>query len=301
VITVIFASFNGEDTLTLMLDAFLSINPPEGGWNIVAVDNASTDRTKEILLYYSDILPITYLYQPKQGKSYALNMGIEHADGELVVFTDDDIIPDRDWLVELSRYANENPEYHLFPGRIELYWKVSPPQWILDNVPLNICYAKLNHQEGPCGWQFAAGPNISVRKSVLDKGFRFNASLGPAGNKYAMGEDSSFVNDLFANGYVSFFCSKAIVNHIIDEKQYDRRWVLKRSARYGESSCFKALFFSDSMDKKFPLWMIRSILLKYILYFYNKYFGDKNAAIKMLWDCFYIIGFVRAYLKYSFR
>jgi glycosyltransferase involved in cell wall biosynthesis len=302
VITVIFASFNGEDTLPIMLDAFVDINPPEGGWNIVAVDNASTDRTKEIIISYSDILPINYLYQSKQGKSHALNMGMAHANGDLIVFTDDDVIPDRYWLTKLYECALNNPGHHVFFGKIDPYWLVPPSQWLLDNVPLNICYGKLDHIDGVCGPEYSGGANFAITRRVLEKDFRFDSKYGPDGNKYSMGEDSNFIYTLYENGFIPYFCSNACVKHIVNSQQYNLTWIFTRARRYGESSCNKKLRFSRfPEDKSFPFWMIRIMINNIFLYVFYKIKNSRNDLFKLSWDNNYYYGYLKQYINSSIK
>ena len=94
-----------------MLEALLRVRFPQGAWNIIAVDNNSCDATAAILLRYADRLPLTVLSERRQGKSYALNSGITHVDGALVVVTDDDVIPEPSWLERLWEGAERHPEY----------------------------------------------------------------------------------------------------------------------------------------------------------------------------------------------
>ena len=116
-LTVLIASFNGEHVLPSVLEAYCRIEAPEGGWKLVIVDNGSTDRTRAIILSYSDRLPIAYVLEPRPGKNAALNTGLSHVDGDLVVFTDDDIFPHIDWLSQLRRAADTHPSFTIFAGK----------------------------------------------------------------------------------------------------------------------------------------------------------------------------------------
>lgn len=97
-ISVILTSHNGESTLPLTLDALGKLLRPGDGVEFIAVDNASTDHTPNLLREAQDSLPLTVLSEPRPGKSFALNHALRHARGDLVVFTDDDVIPHAEWL-----------------------------------------------------------------------------------------------------------------------------------------------------------------------------------------------------------
>ena len=100
-LTVLLSSYNGGHTLPRMLAACTALRPPGGGWRMVVVDNASDDDTKEIVESFMASLPIAYVHEAKQGKNAALNTGLGHVTGDLVVLTDDDVVPHPDWLYQI--------------------------------------------------------------------------------------------------------------------------------------------------------------------------------------------------------
>src|SRR3954469_9397447 len=110
-ITVLFSTFNGVDTLPLMLESLTRLTPPPGGWKLVAVDNGSTDGSGDLLRSFAGRLPLTVLSEPAKGKNRALNRGLEItegdlAGGDLVVLTDDDIVAEADWLTAWASVAD---------------------------------------------------------------------------------------------------------------------------------------------------------------------------------------------------
>ena len=109
--TVLLATHNGGGTLPRTLAAFTALRPPRGGWRLVVVDNASDDDTKSIIGSFTGSLPITYLHEARPGKNAALNTGLAHVSGDLVVFTDDDVVPRKDWLVEIRALTDAEPDF----------------------------------------------------------------------------------------------------------------------------------------------------------------------------------------------
>src|SRR5689334_11745006 len=108
-LTVLIASRNGEDTLGQVLDAYCRLDSPGGGWKLVVIDNASTDGTKSLVKSFETRLPLTYLFESAPGKNAALNQGLRVAEGDLVVFSDDDTVPRKDWLVQIRTVCDANP------------------------------------------------------------------------------------------------------------------------------------------------------------------------------------------------
>jgi len=234
-ITVLFACHNGQRTLPGMLAALESLIPPPGGWELIAVDNRSGDSTRAILEAHAGRLPLTILSEPRQGKSIALNAAIGHVRGDLVVLTDDDVIPEPDWLVAYRACADANPDHALFGGAILPAWEKPPPQWVLDWVPLGSTFTLLEGEvDGPCPADRIWGPNMACRRSVFEAGHRFCESLGPTpGARYAMGQDTEFALRLAAAGHRPLRCAGARVRHQIEARCLEEAWILRRAVRLG--------------------------------------------------------------------
>lgn len=156
-ITVIAASHNGARTLPRMLDSLLALEAPAGGWQLILVDNASSDRTVAILGEYRGRLPFTVLAETDRGKNRALNRALREHLGELVVFTVDDILAAPRWPVELQDCAARRPQAELFGGSIVSAW-----------------------EDGPIAPPRIWGPNMMVRRPVFERGHGFDENVGPS-------------------------------------------------------------------------------------------------------------------------
>jgi L-malate glycosyltransferase len=93
-LTVLLATKNGEHVLPRVLDAYRRVAIPAMGWKMVIVDNGSTDSTPQIIESARNDLPLEVLQQPHPGKYRALNSAMGAVEPGLVIFTDDDAIPD---------------------------------------------------------------------------------------------------------------------------------------------------------------------------------------------------------------
>ncbi len=105
-ISVIICTYNRCESLARTLKSFTKISVPEGSlWELVLVDNNSKDKTKLFVEEFKKNyrLNIEYIFEEKPGKSHALNHGIKQAKGEIIAFTDDDVIVDRDWLLNIQK------------------------------------------------------------------------------------------------------------------------------------------------------------------------------------------------------
>ena len=237
-ISVLIATFNGADTLPRTLDALARLQVPSDGWRVIVVDNGSTDATPgSAPRSWLGRLPLLLLHQPRRGKSRALNLGLDHCDGDLVVFTDDDVIPSPGWLLAYRAAADTHPDVDVFNGPTKPYWSVVPPDYILRNVPVGATYGLSDPflVEGPVRWDLVWGANMAVRGYVARSGCRFNADLGPQGRRYRCGEDNDYVMLLDRFGHRMWHVPAAAVAHIIDDHQATRAWLMRRALALGRA------------------------------------------------------------------
>ncbi len=227
-LTVLFSTFNGADTLPSMLDALERLAPPRGGWKIVAVDNGSADESAALLRQRTGRLPLTIVSEPRRGKSRGLNAGLAWVEGDLVVFTDDDVVPRPDWLVRLRQIADKQRGYDIFGGAIHPIWLEAPSDWVLRSVPKGH-FAWTELDDGPADPTKVWGPNMAVRSAVLAD-HRFREGIGPDGGaRYATGSETEFVVRASQAGHRCWHTEQAVVGHIIGPEQLKAEWLLQRS------------------------------------------------------------------------
>lgn len=95
-LSVVIVTFNRA---TMLEDTLLSVaNQSRIPEEVIVVDNASSDNTKEIVSYFSNRLTIKYVFESKRGIPIARNTGIKNATGDVIVFIDDDCVADKEWL-----------------------------------------------------------------------------------------------------------------------------------------------------------------------------------------------------------
>ena len=235
-LTVLFATRNRAAALAPVLESFTRLAAPQGGYKLIVVDNGSTDGTPQLLRSYAERLPLTALEEPLAGKNRALNTALPHLQGALIVLTDDDVLPQVDWLVRLQQAAFDHPEIALFGGTVLPHWSRPRPSWLTEAaVPFSVLYAQQKRGAGPCSCDAIFGPNMAVRSSVFAAGHRFSEQVGPDETRrmYAMGGETEFLRRVEAAGYRSWFTPEAVVGHIIRPEQLEEEWILQRGYRYG--------------------------------------------------------------------
>ena len=235
-LSVVFTTRDRVDTLPQVLTAFAAIEPPPGGWRLIVVDNGSADATPYVLQAFERKLPLRVVREAVAGKNRALNRALEAVAGDLVVFTDDDVLPDPRWLCRLRAAADRHPDYTLFGGTILPHWPGPRPHWLAEShLDFGVLYCQLRHPTGPCENGSVWGPNMAIRRAVFDAGFRFDPTIGPDASQqnYAMGSETELNARLGAAGMRAWFDAEAVVRHMVRPEQLSARWVLARADRHG--------------------------------------------------------------------
>ena len=176
VASVIVPVLNGEKTLGQLLAALKSQAGVPGRFEILVVDNGSTDRTVEIARGHG----VTLLNQPVRGPSAARNLGLAHAQADVVVFTDADTVPSRRWLASLLA-AFADPDTILATGPIHGWAPATPVECYAGTQIHSEREKTAEHPRHP----FAHGMNVAARRE---------AAIAVAGWDEAMssGEDVDF-------------------------------------------------------------------------------------------------------------
>lgn len=269
-------------------------------WEVLAVDNGSTDASADILMQFAGKLPLTLLSEQTPGKNRALNKAVRHARGDLLVFTDDDIIADSRWLASLRSTADEHPDFSVFGGRIKPHWLSPPAQVILRNAPLGITYALTpeNQKTGPIFPGLVWGPNMAVRRRVFDAGHWFDESVGPSGRNYVMGSETEFTIRVEQRGYRSWFTNDAVVCHIIRTHQTVPDWVIRRAYRFGRNQWIQ-IGGTETGSKLagIPRWRFSAYGAECFKYLGARFKRDADALFKARWE----ISFLSGYFSEAFR
>jgi glycosyltransferase involved in cell wall biosynthesis len=252
------------------------------------------DQTREIIASFRQRLPLTYLYEPKQGKNLALNTALSSVLGDLVVFSDDDALPQPNWLKLLRSAADSNPTFTIFGGPIIPKWEFPPEEWISAWVPLGPTFALLNPlDEGPIHPRLIFGPNMAVRTSIFQHGYRFDETIGPNGPNYPMGSEADLLRRLAQDGFQAWHCRNAVVQHIIRSFQMREEWVLARAVRYGRG---QYRMWAKNLPKQplsllgIPVSLLARIAIQGCRIVRAKWNGNPERVFKERWQLNYLTG-----------
>ncbi len=134
-VTVIICTWNRARRLDTTLGEMRKLRvPSQVEWELLVVNNNSIDDTEAVVAKHANVLPIRSLFEAKLGLSNARNCALGAAQGDLVIWTDDDVYVDRDWLAAYWRAASRWHNAVYFGGLISPRYAQQPPAYLTENL-----------------------------------------------------------------------------------------------------------------------------------------------------------------------
>jgi len=285
-IDLVVCTWNRADQLSRMLDSvFRLIVPYDRMLRLIVVNNNSTDRTSELLAAISDHKffdrhQLLVLDETQQGHTNARNKAIDHLDSDLVMWTDDDVVVDANWVANTVAAADANPSVGFFGGKILARLEPKKLTWIAENWDLlKGCFAerdlgdqRLMLDEN----RLPYGANFAVRSSI-QKRFQFDSSLGRCADE-VLGEDEiDLFRRLLDDGWEGSWNPDSVVDHVIDAKRVNEEYIRRYFIGQGRALVKKGEPWHT--DKK-RLWS--ASLLHYLNFRFKRHFAASPAWLAQL-------------------
>jgi len=278
-ISVIICTYNRCESLKDTLDSLL--NQECNGvfdYEVMVVDNNSSDLTKDIVQSFMEEFnkKLKYFFEPNQGLCYARNRGIKEARGNIIAFTDDDVIVDRKWIENIYASFQESTLGAL-GGKILPRWLAVPPSWLTKKFYENLAlldYGDNSFQIINGKFQFY-GANFALRKTIFDEVGYFNPNLDRRGTCLLSGGDTELFYRILKAGKKIYYKPNCIVYHKIGpdrlQKAYFRKWYFFSGQTY---SCHMKR--SKRSILNIPLWFLKDSILVLFEYLYLLFTFDKK-------------------------
>jgi glycosyltransferase involved in cell wall biosynthesis len=275
-ITVAICTWNRANLLNLTLERLTSINIPNGlTWELLVVNNNSTDDTEDVLSCYEDKLPLRRLFEPNPGLSNARNSAVREARGDLIIWTDDDVLVGLDWLAAYVSAAEQWPTAAFFGGPIEPWFEGKPSEWLQQIFPkvqnvfgvrnLGLDSRLLNEGKYPFG------ANMAMRATVLRR-FMFDPKLGVRPNARVLGEESAVFEQMTCEGFEGRWVPEAKIQHFVPKKYQTIKHLRSYYRGYGNYCALNTNM--DDCKRLFekPRWVWRKAIEEELLFWLKRYF-----------------------------
>ncbi len=212
-------------------------------YEVIVVDNASTDDTQAVVDAFLPQPTVTYVYESTLGLSTARNRGAAIARGRILAYLDDDAEASPHWLAALAEVFEQYPEAAIAGGHVSLIWPqgMAAPRWLSPTLSESLgtydlgAAIRLITTPG----QTPRGLNYAVKKSFLDTVGGFDPQLGRVGKNLLSNEELHLTQQALAAGLEVLYVPQAQVAHNVAPERLRRSWFLRRSWWQGISECHR--------------------------------------------------------------
>ena len=239
-ISIIVCTYNRAKYLYDALESIASNDFPHSEYEIVLVNNNSTDSTEEKCKLFATKFPdvnFRYCTESKQGLSHARNKGIAESYDDTIVFMDDDILVKPDYLKNLKANLGQTPDLMAFGGKIVPKFESGhPPKWL--NRWMYSLLSAINAGDSikvfPSD-KYPIGANMGFRRKCLAECGTFNTELGRIGNVLLGGEEKDIFSRLKAKGMKIYYLPDVEIEHIIPESRTSLEYIERAGLGIGIS------------------------------------------------------------------
>jgi glycosyltransferase involved in cell wall biosynthesis len=217
--TIVICTWNRASLLAQTLERMVSLAVPAAvKWEVLVVANNCTDESGKVLSGFAGKLPLRWTNEPRQGQSHARNRGTSEARGKWILWTDDDVLVNTQWLGEMLAAADRHPNAAFLGGPIVPWFESTPPAWIVANwqvVQSAFALRELGDAEFECdARRLPYGANFAVRTEI-QRQFAYDGRLGRVADGQVRGEESQMLQRLLEAGHRGYWIPGARVQHFI--------------------------------------------------------------------------------------
>ncbi|OKH15569.1 glycosyltransferase [Fischerella major NIES-592] len=241
-ISAIICTHNRDNYLGAAIDSLLT-QDFASGFEVIVVDNGSSDRTRSVVEQRANHPYLKYVYEPVIGLSVARNTGAQVASSEILAYLDDDAVASRGWLQVLYNAYKNNPKLAIAGGKVSLLWPegMQSPLWLSPGLAANLGAYDLGENivsiDKP--GLTPRGLNYSIRRAFLEEIGGFDPQLGRIGKKLLSNEELQITELALQAGWQVMYLPEAHVFHNVSPERIKRSWFLNRGWWQGISECYQ--------------------------------------------------------------
>lgn len=246
-LTVIIATYNRSESLMRTLEGCLCQSLPKELWELIVVDNNSTDdtalRVTEFMKTHDSHINMRLFLEREQGISPARNRGFKEGVGEYFAFLDDDEVPAPNWAEVYLEFFDSHPEAAEAGGKMIPLYEYETPKWLskYTEVLLSGLMDKGEKMRPFRKGEYPFGGNIALRRSTVEKYGMFSSSLGRTGKKLLGGEEKDYAYRLQVAGETIWYVPQSRIDHVIPRERLTRAFVVRLSKMVGTSERLRSL------------------------------------------------------------
>jgi glycosyltransferase involved in cell wall biosynthesis len=221
-LSLIICTYNRDKYIYSCLKSIAENNYDPENYEVLLINNNSTDKTEaECRRFQQDYpdIPYKYFMETNQGLSHARNRGIKEANGDILVFLDDDSFASSDYLKNLDENVHKYSDLSAFGGEITpLFESGVAPSWLSKWTYSWVSAINLGEDiQLFKGTKYPIGANMGISKKWIDKVGNFNVALGRSKKNLIGGEEKDFFNRINSKNGKIYYFPNVKVKHVIPE------------------------------------------------------------------------------------
>ncbi len=240
-LSVVICTSNRASSLQSTLKSLCLAKPPLiADWEVVVVLNNCTDRSEEVAFGFRGVLPIVLAIEPSPGLSNARNKAIAVASGDFILWTDDDVRVDPQWMIAYEAAIQSHPNVSFFGGPIIPEFGFHIPTWLeraLQPVETAFATRRVPPDAGtilPTSSELPFGANFATRYDE-QKRFRYDLRLGRGSTTgWVIGEETDVLRQILVNGGTGRWVSEARIVHVVPPERQTVRYIRSFYRTYGQ-------------------------------------------------------------------
>jgi glycosyltransferase involved in cell wall biosynthesis len=269
-LTVAVCTWNRSALLEQTLSALGALRVPAGlSWECLVVANQCTDATGAVVDAAAARLPIRLVHERCLGLSYARNTAVAAATGDYILWIDDDVLVDPEWLAEYAAAVSANPEMAFFGGPIRPWFPAPPPRWLTAALPsVGNALSLLDYGSDPIaleGDRLPFGANFAIRTDVQRRHL-YNPLLGRRGTRLRSGEETAVLARVLAEGGRGMWVPGAALRHFVSAERQTRRYLRRYYFHNGASHSLHGYRDTERQFLGRPLWLWREAIVNELDY-----------------------------------
>jgi glycosyltransferase involved in cell wall biosynthesis len=292
-ISVIVCTYNRERYIGKCLKHLHNQRADKKLYEVIIVDNNSTDQTAEIckaaVTNYTETT-YKYFFEPIQGHSQSRNRGIRESKGNIIAFLDDDAFTSSEYISNLNSFFTSHPEATAIGGKIIPVYEGDAPAWMSRYLlPLVAAQDMGDQIKKFTGRKFPIGANMAFRKQAFDQYGLFNTDLGRKGSGLEGGDEKDVFDRLKQNNETIYYVPDVLIEHIIPQKRVELAYIRGLGIGVGTSERKRIRESGKVIDKIFEeFYKIAGTGILALLYFLQ---GKFSAGIMLIrFRCWVIQG-----------
>lgn len=260
-ISAIVCTHNRSNYLRKAVQSLVDQTLPKEQYEIIVVDNGSTDNTKALVESFGHLRNLRYIYEPIPGLSQARNTGWKEAEGQYVAYLDDDAIACADWLERIvTVFKTVHPRPGSVGGKIEPIWEAERPVWLSE--PMEWALGVVNWKDKATFLSekdpMLFGSNIAIPRDVLERIGGFSIRLGRRGNRLLAGEEELLERNLRKQNLGIYYDPAICVRHHVLAERLEKGWFYRRFFWHGVSSAI-AEYYETYHDKSKRRYLVSAL------------------------------------------